>query len=228
MSQQQQQQQSVRSIDSFAKMRLEVDYSRDNNSLSSLNSTTINTNNNKSKSFSMFTQSDFNRYKLRLRLVQESLISTNNNNINNNEWDLEVPLDVNMFVKLFGGQSWIGIVSSSLSFTEENNNNNNNNNNNEELPWRRQPTTTRFPVLLHNYTFTSSGNALSHLPVCTSFTSARFADTYLRMDQEVARIRMWLNIKLHVQLPAIVKVVFDSEIMRNYERLFSLILKVRR
>jgi hypothetical protein len=49
---------------------------------------------------------------------------------------------------------------------------------------------------------------------------------YPRLEQEVSQFRAWMNLKLTFRFPALFKIIFDSEAMGVYERLFTTIMKV--
>eukprot|EP01033_Poteriospumella_lacustris_P004996 gene4998-3570_t len=99
-------------------------------------------------------------------------------------WDVDIPLDLSVFVKNASGQVCVGAVSS------------------------------------------GKGSLYSY-PVCSPFTSARYPDTFLQLEREVSKIRAWMHLKLQIHFPAVFTVIFDVDSKRNYERVFSLVMKVR-
>lgn len=72
-----------------------------------------------------------------------------------------------------------------------------------------------------------SRGALATYPVASPFTSARHPDTFARLEQEVAQIRAWLGVHLQFRFPSMFTIIFDSEALSAYERIFSFVMKVR-
>lgn len=166
-------------------------------------------------------------YRLRVRLIDTDAINTEsvNNNAGSGHWDLDLPIDLAMFVKLQGGQAWLGTVASGLiiqqpealtilsSVATDGSNN------------RSVMKMAAFDSTLHTMQFEGKGT-LHSFPVCSPYTSARYPDTFLRLEEEMAKMRTWLQLKVQVQLPPLFQVIFDAESMRHYERIFALLMKV--
>ena len=49
---------------------------------------------------------------------------------------------------------------------------------------------------------------------------------HFRLEKEVSQFRAWMNLKLTFRFPSLFKIIFDSDAMSAYERLFTLIMKV--
>ncbi len=202
------------------------------------------------------------QYRLRLRLIEDDCekvpeptgdAGTNGQNAHyhataktsttsifdelNQQWDLEIPIDLAVYVKCQGGQSWTGVVSSAVVLDQHNQSLSTNAagtagtaGSGTTLPWHRNSSTSNqdlvsFSTIIHNLHFDSK-NSLFAFPVCSPFTSARYPDTYLKMEEEVSKMKSWINLKLQFNFPTLFKVIFDSESIRNYERVFTLIMKV--
>lgn len=58
-------------------------------------------------------------------------------------------------------------------------------------------------------------------------TSLLHASLTISLEREVSQFRAWMNLKLSFHFPALFKIIFDSEAMSAYERLFTTIMKVR-
>lgn len=48
----------------------------------------------------------------------------------------------------------------------------------------------------------------------------------ISLEREVSQFRAWMNLKLSFHFPALFKIIFDSDAMSAYERLFTTIMKV--
>jgi hypothetical protein len=57
-------------------------------------------------------------------------------------------------------------------------------------------------------------------------TSVLPAFLIISLEREVSQFRAWMNLKLSFHFPALFKIIFDSEAMSAYERLFTTIMKV--
>lgn len=60
----------------------------------------------------------------------------------------------------------------------------------------------------------------------SAFTKAHHIDTASKLTNELQQFRAWMNLRLHVNTPQILSVLFDEESMTVYENMFSLLLKV--
>lgn len=114
-------------------------------------------------------------------------------------------------MKLPGGQAFIGLVSSGLVYT----------NNVPILPINE----SNFGLNIVSLKF-NSNSVLNTYPVASSFTSIRYPDTFLRIEEELNKIRSWMNIKLYLDIPPVFKILFDSDAISGYERIFSHLIKV--
>lgn len=179
-------------------------------------------------------------------------------------WDVDIPLDLSVFVKNASGQVCVGAVSSGLLLQEpnktdfddldddddeENDNDNdpdedasasaadtNDHRDNSFPPLDREEQALSdalqrrqrqvFHTIILRMHFEGKGSLYSY-PVCSPFTSARYPDTFLQLEREVSKIRAWMHLKLQIHFPAVFTVIFDVDSKRNYERVFSLVMKVR-
>ena len=64
------------------------------------------------------------------------------------------------------------------------------------------------------------------VPACP-YTVSRYPETSVRLEKELNQLRSWLNIQLHVRFPPVFHIVFDTEALSAYQRLFSLLMKIR-
>lgn len=257
----------LKSLTTFGKMKLEVDYSRVLNyqpggSNASAAGSTLRQSTSTMGAGDFAGNSTFGgtgsvgvgavSYKLRIRLVDDSNelenmttgTATNGTKSNKNDsylddlqataWDLEVPLDLSLFVKCTGGQSWVGVVSAGLlldnqAFLSAHEYLQQQEQQKNALPWQQNSAVGQpraFSLQLYALHFESKGTLFS-FPVCSPYTSARHPDTFLKMEEELAKIRTWMNIKMQFQFPPLFKVIFDAESVRHYERIFSLVMKIR-
>jgi hypothetical protein len=153
-------------------------------------------------------------YSLRARLKERSKLEKTSDT--DQKWDLIIPFDLTNYSKLSGGLSQIGIVGSGLCF--------------EESSIDTSIDTTEgkknFDITVTSITFEGKG-ALATYPVASPFTSTRYPDTFLRLESELKGLKYWMNLKLQLEIPSIFRVIFDSEALGKYERVFSTLVKVR-
>jgi hypothetical protein len=114
-------------------------------------------------------------------------------------------------MKLPGGQAYIGLVGSGLVYSNK-------------IPIS-QVNESNFGLNIVSLKF-NSNSVLNTYPVASSFTSIRYPDTFLRIEEELNKIRSWMNIKLFLDIPPVFKILFDSDAISGYERIFSYLIKV--
>ena len=59
-----------------------------------------------------------------------------------------------------------------------------------------------------------------------SCVPSHLSKLHFRLEKEVSQFRAWMNLKLTFRFPSLFKIIFDSDAMSAYERLFTLIMKV--
>ena len=59
------------------------------------------------------------------------------------------------------------------------------------------------------------------------YTISRYPETSVRLEQELSQLRSWLNIQLRVRFPPVFHIVFDTEALSAYQRLFPFLMKIR-
>ena len=72
-----------------------------------------------------------------------------------------------------------------------------------------------------------SKGALASYPVASAFTSAKYPETFSKLEKQLLQFRAWMNLKLQFRVPDLFKIVFDADAMGAYERIFSSVMKVR-
>jgi hypothetical protein len=186
-------------------------------------------------------------YRMRVRLTNESGAPLNTNNLlEQSSWDLDIPLDLSLFVKMSGGQCYVGTVTSGLYFPPGNTSKDEDGkpaaffstidqispSKQSQQQKSSDPSSTSnsfmdhsfylrlFSLAFHNRTSVQS------LPASSAFTSTRYPKTHSRLEKEVSQMRTWMSLKLQYSFHLLLKVIFDTESIRNYERMFSLIMKV--
>lgn len=226
-----------RSLSSVGKLKLEVDYSRvinyTNNSSSSSSIHSRHTTTHQSISSKVQFQGEVS-YRLRMRLIDPDLFP-NLPSVGTSlpvDWDLDLPLDLSLYLRPVGGQVYTGIVTSGLlkqtSLTQASSIQS------SSQPLSQQPLSQQpsMAIVPHSFSFIfqqlhfQSKTSLLSLPACSPFTSSRYPDTFLAIERLVSQFRSWYSIRLSVQLTPLFQIIFDSESVRQYERMFSLLIKV--
>jgi hypothetical protein len=162
-------------------------------------------------------------------------------------WDLDIPLDLSLFVKMSGGQCYVGTVSSGLYFPPASP---------VHVGPDGKPTSAAFLSTIDQLspskqptdpsTSSSSSSFMDHsfylrlfslsfhnrtsvqsFPFCSAFTATRYPATQGRLEREISQMKLWMNLKLQYSFNLLLKVIFDTDSIRNYERMFSLIMKIR-
>jgi hypothetical protein len=82
-----------------------------------------------------------------------------------------------------------------------------------------------FGVEICSLNFRSKG-ALATYPVASSFTAARYPETFTKLEAILSNHRTWMNIHLRYNFPKLFSVIFDAESLVAYERIYSMIMKV--
>lgn len=214
---------TTRQVSSYGVMQLEVEYMRVNEQSS------VST---KGSVSSVATLSNF-VYRLRARLLNAADQLTSPDSL---DWDIDIPVDIALYVKCQGGHAFIGWTGSGVATPG----------NNEPIMHQQQHSLseanlqelnqTRSQIIERPYRFGFSidvyaiefrGRAtMVTYPAVSPFTSTRFPDTAAKLESAVSKFRAWMNIKLELRFPPILKIVFDHEAVGQYERVFCMIMKV--
>lgn len=152
------------------------------------------------------------QYLMRIRVIpksQQTLTTTVRT-----DWDLEVPIDISSYVRLQGGNASVGLIASGL-FVDTN----------QSKEESRTSKSSCLILEVQSYEFKGRG-ALATYPVASSFTATRFPATFNRLDSMLNRYRAWMTLKLNFKFPDIFLIIFDSESLNAYERIFSMLMKV--
>jgi hypothetical protein len=188
-------------------------------------------------------------YRLRVKLSNEMTRESTASASSSSFWDLDIPLDLSLFVRLTGGSAYLGCVTSSLSFPPLSNPFLETGNSNEMYPTieKISPSKANKNNLSssHDEASTTSSSAYDHcfysrlyslsffnkttvqqFPSCSAFTATRYPDTQNALTKEVMKMKLWTQMKLNYSFNSLLKVIFDIDSIKNYERMFSLIMKV--
>lgn len=122
------------------------------------------------------------------------------------KWQLECKLDMAHYVRLKGGEAMAGVTAAGLRFSND------------------TSSSASFGVYASELRFEARNKvAVSACP----YTISRYPETHVRLDQELSQLRSWLNIQLRVRFPPIFHIIFDAEALSAYQRLFTLLMKIR-
>jgi hypothetical protein len=172
-------------------------------------------------------------YSLRARLVDSTATPvyelaqrsrsryarTNPQHSGSDLWDLEVPVNLTNHVKCQGGQAFSGLEAVGLLLPERGAD--------QALDYSTSEHShqSSFAVRVTQQSFSRQGT-LSTYPVTSAPTAARHPETAARVQDEVDRVRAWMDLKLQLAFPPMFRVIFDSEAVACYDRIFALIMKV--
>ena len=124
-----------------------------------------------------------------------------------NDWHLECKLDMAHYVRLQGGEATAGVTAAGLHFFQD-----------------AASSASSFGVYVSELRYEARNKvAVSACP----YTISRYPETHVRLEQELSQLRSWLNIQLRVRFPPIFHIIFDTEALSAYQRLFSLLMKIR-
>lgn len=134
-------------------------------------------------------------------------------------WDMDVPVNLANHVKCQGGQAFSGLEAVGLLLPERGSD--------QALDYASPESDSRssFAVRVTQLSFAGKGT-LSTYPVTSAPTAARHPETAARVQDEVDRVRAWMNLKLQLAFPPMFRVIFDAEAVACYDRIFALIMKV--
>lgn len=213
-------------------LQLEIEYIKDTSMQSANTNTNANANANISlstmkvsdsiSSISTLTSTIGNlAYWIRIRLVDHKTVEESNASIEssrNTSWDVEYQFDISKHMKLVSGEAYVSIITSSLA-------------NRVKIP---SPSKTSFVyqdvhclgMSLESFEINCFG-AFSGYPAASSFTSSRYPEASLRLQSIVSKYRSWMNLKMRVNYPEMFRIIVDNESQNCYERLFSMLMKVK-
>jgi predicted DNA-binding ArsR family transcriptional regulator len=63
-------------------------------------------------------------------------------------------------------------------------------------------------------------------PVVSAFTSTRHHEIAARIENIVSNYKQWINLKISLKIHDIFLIILDADIMKSYENLFNLLMKV--
>jgi hypothetical protein len=151
------------------------------------------------------------QYVMRVRIGATAVVRT--------DWDLEVPIDVSSYIRLQGGNSAVGLLASGFLADVRQHSSS------EAVVDAAGPKPSCFVAEVRSFEFKGRG-ALATYPVASSFTATRFPATFNRLESMLSRYRAWMTLKLNFKFPDIFLIVFDTESINAYERIFSMLMKV--
>jgi hypothetical protein len=128
-------------------------------------------------------------------------------------WDMQCKLDLGHYLRLQGGTGFAGFTASGLHLPSSSGD--------------CGSATPSFGIFLSELTFEERSLGVGSRVSACPYTISRFPETHARLDRELAQLRSWTNIQLRVRFPAVFHIIFDSEALSAYQRLFSLIMKIR-
>ena len=127
---------------------------------------------------------------------------------------------------------------SSVNINNNNNNNNmtasvnniNNNNNNNLSQHSNNSWTLHYDIYNFQFNESSSTTSVSQstsLYLVSPYTKSNHMDTFVKLTSDIQKFQIWLKLKLQMKMPnPLFTVLFDDDIMRMYESLFSNLIKV--
>ncbi len=145
------------------------------------------------------------------------------------DWDISIPMDLANYVKLTGGLVYMGLIGSGLVVQVD-----------DTISSRSTASTSGtnetnvissksigvITFVIESANLHGNG-ALTTYPVASPYTSTRYPDTFLRLNQELNKFRTWMNLKLVFVIPSIFKIIFDSDAIYGYERVFNTLMKIK-
>lgn len=143
-------------------------------------------------------------------------------------WDIDAPLDLASHVKVAAGLSYVGVMGSGVILDEVETVDTSRDNMQALYSQidRVRGGSRSLSITLSNVDYNGKG-ALSTYPVASPFTSTRFPDTFRRLEIELSQIKGWMNLKLEFEIPQIFKIVFDSDALSAYGRIFASLFKIK-
>lgn len=134
-------------------------------------------------------------------------------------WDLLEELDVSTHVKCQGGQAFVSLDAAGLLLSSAIHGSYKDRNEDKSGP------APCFFYQVHSLDISGKG-VLSTYPVASPSTFSRYPDTFARIQNEVDKVRAWMQLKLQLSFPPMFRVIFDADAVGCYERIFAAIMKV--
>lgn len=139
-------------------------------------------------------------------------------------WDVDVPITLESHMRLHGGRSFVGVTTSGCIITSPGG-----------AALGISPMSVdvdaSFYADVNAVTFKGKGGPGSTQSSITATASshifARYPMVFTRLEECLARYRLWLHLKMKVlNSPKQLSAIFDADAMKTYGGLFSLLLKV--
>lgn len=144
-------------------------------------------------------------------------------------------MEMSTFLRLQGGRCFVGMIASGVVLTATTAGHDNSVNkassravDSTNNNWWRLPEVkpqSIFGINLFRLSFLSS-SMVSTNPIASSYTTTRHPETFTHIENELNQIKAWMNLKLKLSIPPIFSILFDSDAVGIYERLFSSLMKV--
>ena len=145
---------------------------------------------------------------------------------NSKEWDISIPMDLANYVKLTGGLVYMGLIGSGLVVQVDDTISSRSTAGTSETNVVSSKSIGVVTFVVESASLHGNG-ALTTYPVASPYTSTRYPDTFLRLNQELNKFRTWMNLKLVFVIPSIFKIIFDSDAIYGYERVFNTLMKIK-
>lgn len=231
---------NYRSINGLEALKCDIEYFRDISTQSprASSNTIMNTSIASLGSRTSYLQGNSLQYIIRARIITDS---TSKDFLNQDHpWDIQFPVDISKYLRLQGGQAFISYTGSSLDlnehqqFSQQNpidspirdiSNGDKTSMDNTYITTKSQAFSSCLGIDIYKIVFDSKG-ALASYPVASTYTSSRFPETTLKLESQVSKFRLYMNIKLKLNFPETFRVVMDSESTGCYERIYSMLMKV--
>lgn len=124
-------------------------------------------------------------------------------------WSLEVPLDLNKH--LSGGMAYLGVFGLAAQAKGSS---------------AGAASSAGSEVSLNLFSFHWKSVDTTLYVSSSSYTAAKFPDTYRALEAEVVKICSYLSLQVQLKLPTVYQIVYDGEIIGCYKKIFTYLMKV--
>lgn len=133
---------------------------------------------------------------------------------------ISVEVDINQVVHLSNGYGVIGVIGSCLNYHDSTAGDGNK----HEVTKRAELQYLQIYLLQLHVNCT---DIVSTYPVATMVSSTKHPETYSLISKIITQYHRWMHVKLELQLPSLYQILFDSTVLVSYQRMFSLLMKIR-
>ena len=134
-------------------------------------------------------------------------------------WDVVYAVDLTKIVPMKGGMAAVGVAGTGIRADTYGS---------STSSGRKEAVAAAMNINLHSLNFRGRlpSVSVSTLPLVSEHMRAASTDIAATISDRVSILGLWIGLKININMPMALNVVFDVEAMSAYQRLFSVLFKV--